>query len=786
MRDAVDAAEKIRQWEDHMMTQDALEKHLDTNLQKGLTGAAASKLLERGKNALTERGKVPKWQIFLKEQTGMFSLLLWVAGILCFFAYIIQEDKVDRSNLFLGIVLVVVVFITGCFSYSQTSNAANLMEDFKNFIPQKALVLRDGEKKKIDAVNLVVGDVIDLIAGDAVPADVILLKTNEMKVNNASLTGESEDLLRNENAKVKNIFESPNVAFFGTLCTGGTGTGVVFRTGDDTVIGRIANLSQSAEKKQTPLSSEIDRFIFIITGVAVVLGVSFFCFGWYSGFDIVKNLVFAIGIIVANVPEGLLATVTVSLALTAKRMAGKYVLVKNMESVETLGSTSCICSDKTGTLTQNRMTVSQIYVNGKNIDASVNLQVSNELYKKEVAKGQKGDPDKVAKPEYSQQDPMFMMLVQAIALTTTSFFGYTPSDDVVRNSYIKEQKLSESDIPTNTVEYTPQVKLAIDEHKAKMIEEEKKKFFIKREVQGDASETGLVKFAMPILMKQYGGEYENGLDDIRREYPIITHDGQEATIPFSSSIKFNGIIRDMNKNVVKARTTKDNATFFMKGAPERVLERCKYVIENGVALPYNAMMQKKVKQSNDLFGGQGERVLAFARHDLDANLYPKDSHPFDVKTWKTWQEAEGVSDAYPGFFPMWDMSLIGLVSLNDPPRPKVDISVSKCRDAGIQVIMVTGDQPPTAAAIAAKVNIIRNEEMEYAKLLEKYEKEGMESQAAKDRAFAECESIVIHGDTLAKIHASEDALEDDEPEKGRIIMDWIRKPEVVFARTTPS
>jgi len=359
MKDAVDAAEKIRTWEDHMWTQEKMQKTFETNFEKGLTQSAAADKLEKfGKNKLTEKGKTPKWVIFLHEQTGLFSLLLWVAGILCFFAFIIQEDQTDKSNLYLGIVLVLVVFATGCFSYAQTSAAADLMDDFKNFIPQKALCLRDGKQEKVEAQNLVVGDIIDLKGGDKIPADVILFKSNEMKVNNASLTGESEDLLRVANKMEKNIFESPNVGFFGTECTGGTGRGVVFRTGDDTVIGRIANLSQSADKKSTPLSNEIDRFIYIVSGVAFALGISFFLFGWYVGFEMVKNLVFAIGIIVANVPEGLLATVTVSLALTAKRMAGKFVLVKNMESVETLGSTSCICSDKTGTLTQNRMTVS--------------------------------------------------------------------------------------------------------------------------------------------------------------------------------------------------------------------------------------------------------------------------------------------------------------------------------------------------------------------------------------------------------------------------------------------
>ena len=211
--------------------------------------------------------------------------------------------------------------------------------------------------------------------GENIPCDLVIFKSNEMKVNNASLTGESEDILIDTSLEpVANIFESKNVAFFGTSCTAGEGRGICFKIGDNTVIGQIANLASSAEGTETPLSIEIQRFIFIISTVAIVLGVVFFIFGIIYGYPFITNLVFAIGIIVANVPEGLLATVTVSLALTARRMAGKMVLVKNLESVETLGSTSCICSDKTGTLTQNRMTVSHIFYNRKIVDASINFE----------------------------------------------------------------------------------------------------------------------------------------------------------------------------------------------------------------------------------------------------------------------------------------------------------------------------------------------------------------------------------------------------------------------------
>jgi len=254
-----------------------------------------------------------------------------------------------------------------------------------------------------------------------------------MKVNNASLTGESEDIqIDPDLPPTQNIFESKNVAFFGTQCTAGEGTGICFKTGDNTVIGQIANLASSAESAETPLSIEIERFIKIISAVAFTLGIVFFIFGVIYEYDIITNLVFMIGIIVANVPEGLLATVTVSLALTAQRMAGKYVLVKNLESVETLGSTSCICSDKTGTLTQNRMTVSHMYYNRCTVDASINLQV----FERNLLKP-KEEQDTKLELGYDAKDKAFQSLVQAIVLGTYTIFQYDPTDDECKQLYAR-------------------------------------------------------------------------------------------------------------------------------------------------------------------------------------------------------------------------------------------------------------------------------------------------------------------------------------------------------------
>lgn len=262
--------------------------------------------------------------------TGLFNYMLWIGAILCFIAYGIQSDKTDGSNLYLAIVLICVVIITATMSYIQESKAAALMSQFKNFIPPRAMAFRDGKKVEVNAAELVPGDIVEINIGDNVPADVVLIQTTEMKVNNASLTGESEDLLRLPEERSKNIFESPNVAFFGTSCTNGNGIGIVFKTGDNTVIGQIANLAQEAESGDSPINIEIDRFIKIIATIAISFGLFFFCINFAFGYDIITNIIFMIGIIVANVPEGLYITVTVCMALAAKRMAARSVLVKNL------------------------------------------------------------------------------------------------------------------------------------------------------------------------------------------------------------------------------------------------------------------------------------------------------------------------------------------------------------------------------------------------------------------------------------------------------------------------
>uniref|UniRef100_A0A8C7ZR87 ATPase Na+/K+ transporting subunit alpha 2a n=1 Tax=Oryzias sinensis TaxID=183150 RepID=A0A8C7ZR87_9TELE len=351
--------------DDHRLSLEELGKRYGVDLARGLTSSRAAEILAKdGLNALTPPPTTPEWVKFCRQLFGGFSILLWIGAILCFLAYSIQvatEDDPLNDNLYLGVVLAAVVIITGCFSYFQEAKSSRIMDSFKKMVPQQAMVIRDGEKLQINAEVVVLGDLVEVKGGDRIPADLRVISSNGCKVDNSSLTGESEPQTRSPEFNHDNPLETRNICFYSTNCVEGTARGIVIATGDRTVMGRIATLASELEVRRTPINIEIEHFIRLITGVAVFLGLSFFILSLILGYTWLEAVIFLIGIIVANVPEGLLATVTVCLTLTAKRMAKKNCLVKNLEAVETLGSTSTICSDKTGTLTQNRMTVAHMW-----------------------------------------------------------------------------------------------------------------------------------------------------------------------------------------------------------------------------------------------------------------------------------------------------------------------------------------------------------------------------------------------------------------------------------------
>jgi len=591
----------------HKVTVDELCKRWKTSVEHGLTDAQALKgLAEHGPNALTPPPTTPEWVKFCRCLFSGFSLLLWLGAVLCFLAYGIQASAYEEppdDNLYLGIVLSAVVTVTGIFSYYQESKSAKIMEGFKNLVPQYAVARRNGEKITVKAEELTLGDIVEIKFGDRIPADIRVIECRGFKVDNSSLTGESEPQARSPEFTHENPLETKNIGFFSTNAVEGTCVGMVVNIGDNTVMGRIAGLASGLEGGQTPIAKEIEHFIHIITAVAVFLGVTFFIIAFILGYNWLDAVIFLIGIIVANVPEGLLATVTVCLTLTAKRMASKNCLVKNLEAVETLGSTSCICSDKTGTLTQNRMTVAHMWFDNKIQEADTSEDQSGASFDKNAA-------------------------------------GWKTLERVAMLCNRAEFKGGQQQVS-----------------------------ILKKEVNGDASEAAILKCTE--LTKG------NVMDYRARNKKV-------CEIPFNSQNKFQVSIHETEDPNEK------RYLMVMKGAPERILERCSTIVIDGTERPLTQDWKNAFETAYMQLGGLGERVLGFCDFMLPADKYPK-GYPFDP-------DEEN--------FPLSGLRFVGLMSMIDPPRAAVPDAVLKCRSAGIKVIMVTGDHPITAKAIARSVGII--------------------------------------------------------------------------------
>ncbi|KAL4501755.1 hypothetical protein ABPG73_019892 [Tetrahymena malaccensis] len=609
---------QIMSRDEHKVDLEVLIKRYGTDIQKGHQQSRAEQLnLELGDNKLSEKPKEPLIFKFLRELITPFALLLWASAIICFIAYEMKPS--GANNLYFGIILIIVVLITASITYQQNKKSEAIMDSFKSFLPQKSVVIRDGYETQINSEKLVIGDIVKVKAGQKIPADIRLIQVNEMKVDNSALTGESEPQTRSTICShPESLLETANVAFFGTLCKEGQGTGIVIQIGDKTTLGEIAGMAQSEKKTKTPLRIELDRLILFMVFVALTLGVLFFLLSYFhAGYDAMTSVVYGIGILVVNVPEGLICCITISLAITAQSLHKKNVLVKNLESVETLGSTSCICSDKTGTLTQNIMNVEHIWISGQQLKAKNKKLVENS-----------------SQLDYNENDTAFKELHLNAILSSDAKFDISQLQDKQNIDYLKCQ------------------------------------------VNGDATETGLVRFFQSI----------EDIQVTRDKYKIP--ENQEKTLarmPFNSTKKFA-------LTIVEYKTATSDYCVYVKGAPEKIWKFCSYVLEGENIVPKTQEWEKKFQQVNKNFGKNGERVLGFAKFHLPRQQYPLNSYNFLVQSPKTFN------------FPINDYVFTGLISLIDPPKTRVPGAILECRSAGIKVIMVTGDQPPTAASIAKQFN----------------------------------------------------------------------------------
>jgi len=326
----------------------------------GLSQDEAKKRLQRyGQNVITKVKGKPLWIRFLANFTHVMAILLWVGGIVGFLAQMPQ----------LGIAIWLVNVINGAFSFWQEFKAEKATEALRKLLPSYARVLRDGEVQRIPAEELVPGDVILLEEGDRISADARLVDENELRVDQSTLSGESHPVRKTSEAVLAedlNRTELPNLIYAGTTVAAGTGRALIFATGMDTEFGKIAHLTQTVGEELSPLQKEMQRVTKIVTILATSIGVFFFALGiLVAGVDLAESFIFAMGMIVAFVPEGMLPTVTLALAMGVQRMARRNALIKRLSAVETLGSTTVICTDKTGTLTQNEMTVIGVWLPGR-------------------------------------------------------------------------------------------------------------------------------------------------------------------------------------------------------------------------------------------------------------------------------------------------------------------------------------------------------------------------------------------------------------------------------------
>lgn len=337
-------------------------RRLGSNPVAGISRDDAQLRLGRdGPNVLVQLHRESELLKFLRQLTSLFALLLWGGAALCLAA---ERMTPGEGNLNIAIALICVVVLNGSFSYWQGRRAEKIMDSFRGMLPHRARVVRDGIMHEVPPDELVRGDLILLSEGDQIPADARLVSVSSLKVDNSSLTGESEPQLRTVSPTDKRLLESRNIAFSGTQVMSGEGAGIIFATGMRTQIGRTAELTQTVPAGDIPIRREIRHFTRIISVIAVVMGISVFLASlFFRDAPLLTTLIFAVGIIVANVPEGLLPTVTLCLSIAARRMADNRALVKNLDSVETLGCTTVICTDKTGTLTANRMSLQRLFLN---------------------------------------------------------------------------------------------------------------------------------------------------------------------------------------------------------------------------------------------------------------------------------------------------------------------------------------------------------------------------------------------------------------------------------------
>jgi len=558
-------------------------KVFKSNAKTGLSEEEATKRSKiYGNNELVRIAKTPWYQVFLRQFTNILILILFAAAAI----------SLAIGEMGDAITILIIIVLNGILGFIQEFKAENAIESLKKMLHPTCKVIRESKEQIIDAKMIVPGDIVLLEIGDKIPADLRVLESYNLKVDESSLTGESESVAKDSSMLNSNtsLAEQSNMGWMGTAVVNGRGTGLVVQTGMDTEFGKIAEMTQSVQAEPTPLQKKLAILGKKLGIYSVLISILVALIGWLLGKDLVEMFLTGVALAVAVVPEGLPAVVTITLALGIKAMAKQKALLRRLQAAETLGAATTICTDKTGTLTQNQMTVKKIWLPAGEIDLTGSGYDPAGHFE---AEGKKID--------YKDHTDLLMLLKSALLCN--------------------HAKVQKSDSGWESI--------------------------------GEPTEASLVVAA----------------------YKAWLHAGEnnKTTTEFS----FNSTRKRMSVILHE----KEGLTVYVKGAPEVILERSTQWFKDGTAVTLDEAHKKEVETAYKMMAKSGLRTLAIAFRKLPENAKLSE---------------ESIEN---------ELILLGIVGIIDPPHEEVPEAIKMANDAGINVIMITGDSPDTAISIAGSIGL---------------------------------------------------------------------------------
>ena len=599
-----------RHW--HMLDSNEAIAALQSSADTGLCRAEAEqRLADYGLNELIETGGRSRWQILLDQFTDV--MLLMLIGVAVVAAVLdVRAGKFPKD----AVAIAAIVLVNAVLGYLQESRAEKALAGLKTLSAPSVQVIRDSQRQSLPAKNLVPGDIVLLEAGDQVAADGRLLEAATLQARESALTGEATAVEKQAQGKLPEeaaLGDRKNLVFQGTEIVHGRGKMLVTRTGMETELGRIATLIQSVSTLSTPLQQRLKQLGNVLVAgslslVTLVVVIGTIIMGWSAFEDL---LTVSLSMAVAVVPEGLPAVITVTLAIGTQRMVKRQALIRRLPAVETLGSVTTICSDKTGTLTQNKMVVQSIHTVG--LPFENDLRVSGEGY---APKGEFRLQNKLISP---LEKPTLSLLLLNCALC---------NDAALQTQDIAGEK-----------EWT---------------------------IVGDPTEGALVTLAAKAGLEKATLEYE---------FPRLNE------FPFSSERKrMSVVVQVPETNQLKLKSA---AIVLVKGSAEALLDRCDQVGKDAAVM--TSEDRQGVLTKIEALASQGARVLGFAYRPIEPQ-----------------EQAEEMTEDAAEASLIW----LGLVAMIDAPRPEVRLAVKRCQQAGIRPVMITGDHPLTAIALAIDLGMV--------------------------------------------------------------------------------